>query len=55
MHSLSHGQPLLPCNQECPDAFSLVQTAIRRRLLSSVDQLLHDLFSPNPYSALLSA
>jgi hypothetical protein len=28
-HSLSQGQFLLPCNRECPSAFSLVQTAIR--------------------------
>jgi hypothetical protein len=32
MHSLSHGQLLLSCNQECRFAFSLVQTAMRRRL-----------------------
>jgi hypothetical protein len=32
MHSLSHGQSLLPCNQECSTAFSRVQTAMRRRL-----------------------
>jgi hypothetical protein len=32
MHSLSPGQPLPPCNQECPSTLSRVQTAIRRRL-----------------------